>query len=127
MTARSGTPVPVLRAGLKVRCPRCGQGRLLDGMLEVRERCDVCGLDLRAQDVGDGATVFVILILGFVTVGLALLLEAKVGPPMWVHLAIWPIFILGLAVLLLRWLKAVLIALQYRYRDLEKQDGNGNS
>lgn len=125
MAARNGAPVSVLRAGLRVKCPRCGEGSLLDGMLAVRERCGTCGLDLKAQDAGDGPAVFVILILGFLTVGLALLLEAKLEPPMWVHLAIWPAFILVLAVLLLRWIKATLIALQYRYRTSERQDRNG--
>jgi uncharacterized protein (DUF983 family) len=119
MPVRGGDAVSVVRAGLRVRCPRCGRGRLLDGMLAVRERCEVCGLDLRAQDVGDGATVFVVLILGGITVGLALLLESRLSPPMWVHLAIWPIFIFGLAIVMLRCLKATLIALQYRYRTTE--------
>ena len=109
----------VVRAGLLARCPRCGRGRLLEGALAVRERCEVCNLDLRAQDAGDGPAVFVVLILGFVTVGLALLVEFKLSPPMWVHIVIWPVFILGLALLLLRVLKATLIALQYRYRTTE--------
>ncbi len=126
MPVRSGASVSVLRAGLLVRCPRCGRGRLLDGMLAVRERCEVCDLDLRGQDAGDGPAVFVILILGFLSVGLAVLVELKFSPPMWVHIAIWPAFIFGLAVVMLRALKATLIALQYRYREteLDRQDGH---
>lgn len=104
------------QAGLLCRCPRCGQGRLFDGILTVRERCESCGFDLRANDVGDGAAVFVILILGFVVVGLALLLEAKAEPPLWVHAVIWPIGIFGGTIAMLRPLKATLIALQYRHR-----------
>jgi uncharacterized protein (DUF983 family) len=72
--------------------------------------------DLRAHDVGDGAAVFVILILGFVIVGLALLLEAKAEPPLWVHALIWPVVIFGGTIAMLRPLKATLIALQYRHR-----------
>ncbi len=26
------------------RCPRCGRGRVLNGLFEMRERCDDCGL-----------------------------------------------------------------------------------
>ena len=106
-----------------MRCPRCGQGKLLEGLLAVRARCVVCGLDLRAQDAGDGPAVFVVLILGAVSVGLALLLEAKLEPPIWVHLAIWPAFILAGALALLRPLKATMIALQYRYRRAEFDAG----
>ena len=104
------------QAGFLCRCPRCGQGRLFDGILTVRERCESCGFDLRAHDVGDGAAVFVILILGFLVVGLALVLEAKVEPPLWVHAAIWPIVIFGGAIAMLRPLKATLIALQFHHR-----------
>jgi uncharacterized protein (DUF983 family) len=104
------------QAGLLCRCPRCGRGRLFDGILTVRDRCESCGFDLRANDVGDGAAVFVILILGFVVVGLALLIEAKFEPSIWVHVAIWPIVIFGGTIAMLRPLKATLIALQYRHR-----------
>jgi uncharacterized protein (DUF983 family) len=104
------------QAGLLCRCPKCGQGRLFDGVLTVRERCESCGIDLRAHDVGDGAAVFVILILGFIVVGLALLLEARVEPPLWVHAVIWPVVIFGGAIAMLRPLKATLLALQYRHR-----------
>jgi uncharacterized protein (DUF983 family) len=104
------------QAGLLCRCPRCGQGRLFDGVLTVRERCESCGIDLRAHDVGDGAAVFVILILGFIVVGLALLLEARAEPPLWVHAVIWPVVVLGGTIAMLRPLKATLLALQYRHR-----------
>ena len=105
-------------AGLRCRCPRCGQGRLYAGLLTVREKCEVCALDLRAQDSGDGPAVFVILILGFLVVGLAILVEAVYEPPYWVHVAIWPPAILILSLLMLRPLKALLIALQYRHNIL---------
>lgn len=104
------------QAGLLCRCPRCGQGRLFDGILTVRERCESCGFDLRAHDVGDGAAVFVILILGFLVVALALIVEAKFEPPLWVHAAIWPVVIFGGTIGMLRPLKATLIALQYQHR-----------
>lgn len=103
-------------AGLRCRCPRCGQGRLFSGLLTVAERCSVCGLDLSAQDSGDGPAVFVILIVGALAVGLAILVEAVIGPPLLVHLVYQIPFVLGVSVGLLRPFKATLIALQYRHR-----------
>lgn len=103
-------------AGLRCRCPRCGEGRLFHGLLNVRERCDRCGLDLKAQDSGDGPAVFVILILGFVVVGLALWVELRFEPPFWVHALLWFPLILGGSLGMLRPLKATMIALQYRHR-----------
>lgn len=89
-------------------------------MLDVAERCEACGLDLSAEDAGDGPAVFVILILGAVVVGLAILVEARLGPPLWVHAVVWPPVIVAGAVGLLRPLKAGLIALQYRHRSLSQ-------
>jgi uncharacterized protein (DUF983 family) len=113
----SETPPAVspIRAALGCRCPRCGQGRLFAGLLSVRAACEVCGLDLSAQDAGDGPAVFVILFLGLIVVGLAAVVEIRFSPPIWVHLLLWTPLILGGAIAMLRPLKAGLIALQYRH------------
>ena len=105
--------------GLKCRCPRCGEGWLYEGFLTVAERCNVCGLDLQKADSGDGPAVFIIFILGFIVVPLALLLESAVAPPLWLHLVIWPPVIVGGALALLRPAKGILIALQFRHRASE--------
>ena len=106
----------ILRAALGCRCPRCGRGRLFAGLLNVRQACEVCRLDLSAQDAGDGPAGFAILFLGMIVVGLAALVEIKFSPPIWVHLLLWtPLILIG-AIAMLRPLKAGLIALQYRHR-----------
>jgi uncharacterized protein (DUF983 family) len=105
-----------LRAGLACRCPRCGRGRLFCGLVSVRASCDVCALDLSAQDAGDGPAVFVILFLGLIVVALAAIVEIEFSPPVWVHLLLWTPLILVGSILMLRPFKAALIALQYRHR-----------
>jgi len=102
-------------AGLSCGCPRCGRGKLFDGFLKLRPRCEVCGLDFSAQDAGDGPAVFVILFLGLIVVGLAAVVEIEFSPPIWVHLLLWTPMILGGAVAMLRPFKAGLIALQFRH------------
>ncbi len=108
--------VSPLYAGLLARCPRCGKGPLFKHVLELRERCSGCGLDYRFIDTGDGPAVFAIFILGFVVLGLALYVEFTYEPPVWVHAVLWgaltPLFALGL----LRFLKAGLIALQFKHK-----------
>ena len=111
--------VSPIKAGLTCRCPRCGEGRLFDGFLTVAGACEICELDLSAQDSGDGPAVFVILILGFVIVGLALWTEVAFTPPLWVHMALWPPAILLGALAMLRPLKATLIALQFHHKAKE--------
>ncbi len=85
-------------------------------LLEVRDSCEVCGLDLRGSDAGDGAVVGVILVLGAIVVGLAFWVEFRFEPPLWLHAILWPVFTIPVAVLLMRPAKAALIALQYRHR-----------
>lgn len=103
-------------AGLAGRCPRCGRGRLFHGFLTVAPRCEVCGLDLSAQDSGDGPAAFIILAVGVVVVGAALVVEVREGWPVWLHLAVWLPLTLVLCLLLMRPFKATLIALQYKHR-----------
>jgi len=112
---RQFAPVSLARAAFLCRCPRCGEGSLYTGVLTVRPACAACGLDYSGQDAGDGPAVFVILILGLIVVGLAAVVEIKLSPPLWVHLLLWTPLILGGAILMLRPLKAGLIALHYRH------------
>lgn len=89
---------------------------MFDGFLTVAESCSACGLDLGKADSADGPAVFVIFILGFLLVPLALLFEAMVEPPLWLHVVIWPPLILGGSLALLRPMKGVMIALQYHHK-----------
>lgn len=111
-------PVSLLAVALRCRCPRCGEGPLFTGLLKVTPRCTQCGLDLAAEDAGDGPAVLVVFVLGALVVAGALLIEAVFSPPLWVHIVLWPPVTLGGAILLLRPLKAILIAQQYRHRAL---------
>ncbi len=112
-------PVDPVATGMKGRCPRCGQGRLFNGYLTPAGGCGNCGLDYAFADSGDGPAVFVILIIGFVVVGLALWMEVTYSPPMWLHLVLWIPLTMILSLALLRWIKGIMIALQYRHQAQE--------
>src|SRR5262245_13774965 len=109
------TASPLL-CGLKGRCPRCGQGALFAGGLALKDACGQCGLSYAFADSGDGPAVFAIFILGFLVLGGALLVEFRLNPPIWVHVVLWGLATPALAVVLLRLLKGVLIALQYKHQ-----------
>jgi uncharacterized protein (DUF983 family) len=105
-------PSPIV-TGLRGRCPRCGEGRLFNGFLTLAPQCDVCGLDFAFADSGDGPAVFIMMIVGFIVVGLALYVEVAFHPPYWLHAVLWIPLVLGLALGLLRPLKGLLIAQQF--------------
>lgn len=106
-------PQPPVAAGLAGRCPRCGQGRMFKGFLELAPRCEACGLDYSFADSADGPAVFVMLFGGFIVCGAALWLELTYEPPFWVHLVVTLPIALVVCLGLLRPLKGILVALQY--------------
>ncbi len=114
-------PVPPVGAGLRGRCPRCGNGALFSGFLETAPSCRACGLDYKFIDAGDGPAVFVILLVGFVVVGAALYTEVVWQPPIWLHILLWFPLTLVLALGMLRPLKGLMIALQYKNKAEEGQ------
>jgi uncharacterized protein (DUF983 family) len=111
--------LPPSQTGMRGRCPRCGEGRLFKGFLGLEERCQACGLDYDFSDAGDGPAVFIIMIVGFIVVGLALFVEFTFEPPFWVHVILWVPLVLILAIGLLRPLKGLMIAQQYKHRAQE--------
>jgi len=105
----------VLR-GLACRCPRCGRGKLFEGFLSLRRRCEACDLDYAFIDTGDGPAIFIMMIAGAIVVGAALIVEVKYQPPFWVHAALWGPLILVTTLLPLRAMKSLLIALQFHHK-----------
>ncbi len=111
-------PSPVV-AGLTCRCPRCGGGRLFEGFLSLRPRCERCGLDFAFADSGDGPAIFVILLAGFVVVFAALIVEVMYQPPFWLHALLWGPLIAAVTILPLRPVKGLMIALQFHHQAAE--------
>jgi len=104
--------------GLTCKCPKCGQGKLYASTydLNLRDQCPVCGLDLARNDSADGPAVFLIFILGFSLVPLALITDHLFSPPLWAHGVLWTVIALALTLGSLKPLKAYIIALQYKHR-----------
>lgn len=108
----------MVRTGWKCLCPRCGKaGIYAPGFtLSVRDSCPECGLELAKNDSADGPAVFLIFILGFLVIPLALFTQTLVDWPIWLHGLVWGAVTLGGTIGSLRPLKAYIIALQYKHR-----------
>lgn len=57
-----------------------------------------------------------IFLIGAIAVALALWVDARFEPPLWVHALVWPAVVLPLSLLVMRIAKAMLLGLQWRYR-----------
>ena len=102
--------------GLACKCPRCGNGKLYAGFLNLRPSCESCGLDYAFIDAGDGPAIFIIMLAGAIVVGCALIVEIKYQPPYWLHAVLWLPLILATTLLPLRAMKSLLIALQFHHK-----------
>ncbi|WP_320410461.1 MULTISPECIES: DUF983 domain-containing protein [unclassified Devosia] len=89
---------------------------MFSGFLKPVSRCESCGEDLSFAAATEGPAVFIILIVGFVIVGAAATVEGLFHPPPFVHLLLWLPSTVILSLLLLRPLKATMVALQYHNR-----------
>ncbi|MEK9661419.1 MAG: DUF983 domain-containing protein [Alphaproteobacteria bacterium] len=107
-------PLSSVATGLRSACPRCGEGKLYKGILEVADRCSVCGLDYSDFNADDGAAFFIIVGFSALIIPLALWFQFSAEPPIWAHL-IWVPVIVGGAILLLRIVKAWLMAQQFKH------------
>lgn len=108
------TPSPVI-AGLRLRCPRCGQGRLFRSYLKFADRCAACDADFALEDAGDGPAVFVMFLVGALVVPLAFILDFRFGLPGWATLSISALATIALSLVLLPRFKGALFALQWRH------------
>lgn len=105
-----------LVAGLRCRCPRCGEGKLFRGFLTVKDQCDVCGLDFGFADPADGPAFFVMTGVAFVVTGLWAWWAVVAQPPVWVQLAVALSAMLGGCLGALRPVKAWMVAEQYVHK-----------
>ncbi|MEK9831061.1 MAG: DUF983 domain-containing protein [Alphaproteobacteria bacterium] len=104
-----------VRTGLHCACPRCGEGKLYEGLLTVRDRCPVCDFDYTSLNTDDGPAFFIIVLYSALILPLAAWFQFAVAPPIWVHFLVWiPVIVVG-AIALMRPFKAWLIAQQFKH------------
>jgi uncharacterized protein (DUF983 family) len=114
MTENHYPPLSPLTTGLAGKCPRCGRGKLFQSYLTVAKSCSSCGLDYGFADAGDGAAWFVMSFACVFGVGSILGIEVAYAPAWWVHVLIAIPVLIVIPALLLRPMKGVLLAQQWR-------------
>jgi uncharacterized protein (DUF983 family) len=106
-------------AAMKARCPSCGQGKLFQSYINFAPSCSVCGVSFGKADVGDGAAVFVMFIVGATVVPMAFVLQFAFGWQMIATLTATGLTTIALSLLLLRPIKALLFTLQFKHKAAE--------
>jgi len=102
----------------KRKCPACKKGSIFNSWFDFtpKEKCANCGVRLKDQDVGDGAVVMLIFLLGFTVIPGALIWEFASAPSIWLQGIVWSIVsvltIFGLTPII----KSYILVLQFRHR-----------
>lgn len=98
-----------VKRGLRLRCPACGEGHLLEGFLKVRARCEVCGEDLSAFPADDAPPYLALLLVGHIVFPLVFWSDRVWAPAMWLQFTIWLPIILAITVGSLPYMKGLVI------------------
>ena len=107
---------PAVLRGWHRRCPACGGGPLLEGYLNVRDRCATCGEAMHHHRADDLPAWVTIVIVGHFFVFMLLAAEQTFHPPLWVHYSLWPALTLGMSLWLLPRIKGAVVAAQWAWR-----------
>ncbi|MEZ5892299.1 MAG: DUF983 domain-containing protein [Parvularculaceae bacterium] len=103
-----------VKRGMALKCPQCGEGRLLAGYLKVRPACSHCGLDFSGHRADDAPPYITISIVGHVAVTVVLAMKEAFDATPQMQLAV----ALPLAVIMMAFVlpasKGGLIGLQWR-------------
>ena len=120
-------PPPALLAGLRMRCPQCGQGKVFQSYLKLAPGCSVCGADFAKADAGDGPAVFVVLIVGAIVTPLLFILQFALDMPGWLAATLTMLAAIVLCLALLAPFKATLFALQWKHKASEARFDEGGA
>jgi uncharacterized protein (DUF983 family) len=117
-TIEKGQP-GLVSAALFGLCPDCGAKTLFDSPIQFANKCDNCGLDYSAFNVGDGPAALLTMFIGALIIVAAVFLEIALHPPFWVHAIIWVPVTAALVFLSLRIAKGALLVAEHRNKAKE--------
>lgn len=110
------TTLSPLHTGIRGRCPRCGEGKLFEGLLKLAPECNKCGLSYAFADPADGPAFFVMSITGFIAMGLVFVLDGRLPIPNWLTFTLVGGVVLGASIVMLIPIKGWLVNSQYFYK-----------
>lgn len=102
--------------GMRLRCPKCGEGRMFASFLKASDYCPNCNEALYYHRADDAPPYVVITIVGHIVVGAMLIAEKNYRPELWTHVAMWVPLTILLSLALLPSVKGALIGVQWALR-----------
>lgn len=102
-----------LMRGLRQRCPNCVGAPLYASYLKPVPACGACGTALGHIRADDFPPYLTMVVVGHIVVPLIVLTEQHIGPPGWVHAALWLPLTVILMLFFLPRLKGAIVAFMW--------------
>ncbi|MFG6660318.1 DUF983 domain-containing protein [Sulfitobacter sp. 915] len=102
--------------GLRMRCPSCGEGKILFGYLKVKDQCDCCGQELHHASVDDGPAYFTLMVVVAIIFPMFAVIYSLSEPEPFVVALLMMALATVLALLVLPRVKGMFIGLQWSKR-----------
>lgn len=100
--------------GLRLRCPRCGAGRVFAGRFRMHDRCPACRLVFeREPGYFVGAIYLNYGVTVLAAIGGYFALDATVQPPPLAQVALWAAFAVAFPFWFFRYSKSLWLSLDY--------------
>lgn len=105
----------LIRGG-RLRCPACGEGKLMSGYLSVNDACPSCGAEMHHHRADDGPAWATILVTGHIIAPLMMMVYMAWRPNPTVMAFGFSFIFVSLSLWMLPRLKGLFIALQWAKR-----------
>ena len=99
--------------GARMRCPKCGKGKLFRKYLKVADVCPHCAEELHHHRADDAPAYLTIFLVGHLIIPPILLLEVWYQPPYWLQFTVWLPVLAALTLGLLPVVKGAVVGLQW--------------
>ncbi|RGP40111.1 Cytochrome-c oxidase [Altererythrobacter insulae] len=109
------------QAALFGLCPRCHERTLFDAPASVACRCSECGLEFAQLERGSRAATLVTFIVAAVLIGLALLVDEWLRPPLWAMAMVFVPLTITLVLGAIRLFKTLLLMARYERSQEQKE------
>ena len=109
------------QAALFGLCPRCHERTLFDAPASVAFRCSECGLEFAQLERGSRAATLVTFIIAAVLIGLALLVDEWLRPPLWVMAMVFVPLTIAFVLGAIRLFKTLLLMARYERSQEQKE------
>lgn len=105
-----------LLRGLRCRCPACGEGKLFAHYLKPVAACSRCGEVISGHAADDFPPYIVILLLGHILAPIAIAVDGRFSPPLWMFGVFGSLIIIVMALAMLQPVKGGVIGWQWALR-----------